>query len=142
MSLSADFLAFTLECEPRAQMRPRFSGNVAYKHKSQKSREAELDALLAGFRPKKPLAGPVCLEFAAFMPVPKSAGKKKREDMLAGRIAPTAKPDLDNLAKQLKDAMTRAGFWHDDRQVVLLLCLKKYAENPRWQVNVRELGAR
>ncbi|MFR1532849.1 MAG: RusA family crossover junction endodeoxyribonuclease [Bilophila wadsworthia] len=37
--------------------------------------------------------------------------EKQREAMLRGEIAHTKKPDLDNMAKQLKDAMTRAGFW-------------------------------
>ena len=27
------------------------------------------------------------------------------------------KPDVDNLAKLILDAMTKAGYWHDDNQV-------------------------
>lgn len=60
--------------------------------------------------------------------------------MLRGEIAHTKKPDLDNMAKQLKDAMTRAGFWHDDRQVVSLRCSKLYADKPHWKVAVSTLG--
>lgn len=55
---------------------------------------------------------------------------------------PTKKPDLDNLAKQLKDAMTRLNFWHDDAQVVCLRCEKIYAESGRWDVAVYEAVAR
>lgn len=138
-------LYFTLECAPTPQLRPRHmrtrSGiDLTYKPETQKTREAELDWLLAKYAPEKPLTGAIALEFCAFMPVPKSASRTRRDAMLAGNIAHTAKPDLDNLCKQLKDAMTRTGFWEDDRQVVMLVCLKKYAENPCWQVSVREVG--
>ena len=40
------------------------------------------------------------------------------------------------MAKQLKDAMTRAGFWGDDKQVVALRCSKRYAAVPHWEVAV------
>lgn len=45
-----------------------------------------------------------------------------------------------DLGKQLLDAMTRAGFWHDDRQVVSLRCSKRYAAVPGWEVAVYSLG--
>ena len=60
--------------------------------------------------------------------------------MLRGQQYHTHKPDLDNLAKQLKDAMTRLQYWYDDRQVVRLICQKAYGETGRWEVCVREMG--
>lgn len=38
----------------------------------------------------------------------------------------TAKPDADNLAKAVLDAMTRAGAWKDDSQVSSLRVMKYY----------------
>ena len=61
-------------------------------------------------------------------------GKKARKP--CGEIAHTKKPDLDNMAKQLKDAMSRSGFWGDDRQVVSLRCSKCYAAVPHCEVAV------
>ena len=58
--------------------------------------------------------------------------------MQAGEIGHTVKPDVDNLSKQLLDAMTRLRFWEDDRQVVELVARKWYDENPRWVVEVSE----
>ncbi len=60
--------------------------------------------------------------------------------MLSGKIGHTVKPDVDNLAKQLLDAMTRMGFWEDDRQVVELAGRKRYDTTPRWLVEVRGDG--
>lgn len=37
------------------------------------------------------------------------------------------KPDLDNLVKAVKDAMTTTGVWNDDSQVVELYARKQYA---------------
>ena len=111
---------FVLNCTPTAQARVRHAvrcgHSVAYKSAGQKSAEAVLDDLLSELAPEKPLDGPLALEFIAGMPIPVSTSKKDREAMLRGEIAHTKKPDLDNMAKQLKDAMSRAGFWGDDRQ--------------------------
>lgn len=143
-------LRFTLRCTPTAQARARHmtrktkegkTYSVAYKEARQKERETELDDLLEQRAPEKPLEGPLGLEFIAGMPIPASTSKRDREAMLRGDIAHTKKPDLDNMAKQLKDAMTRAGFWHDDRQVVSLRCTKRYAAVPGWEVAVYSLEA-
>ena len=141
-------LTFRLNCVPTAQARPRHmrtkSGiSIAYKSERQVANEATLEALLAQFAPEKPLGGGLGLLFTAVLPVPASAGKRTREAMLDGEIGPTVKPDLDNLAKQLKDCMTRLRFWNDDRQVVRLECEKIYGEEPCWMVAVERLcGAR
>mgnify|MGYP001536714223 CR=1 FL=1 len=126
---------FVLHCTPTAQARVRHAvrcgHSVAYKSAGQKSAEAVLDDLLSARAPKKPLEG---------MPIPASTPKKQREAMLRGEIAHTKKPDLDNMAKQLKDAMSRTGFWGDDRQVVSLRCSKCYAAVPHWEVAVYPVG--
>ena len=69
-----------------------------------------------------------------------AGSRKEHAAMLRGGICHTVKPDLDNLAKQLKDAMTRLRFWHDDKQVVRLVCEKRYGERPAWQVLLRRVG--
>lgn len=137
-------LRFTLSCTPTAQARVRHAvrcgHSVAYKSAGQKSAEAVLDALLLACAPQKPLEGPLVLEFIAGMPIPASTPKRDREAMLRGDIGHTKKPDLDNLGKQLLDAMTRTGFWHDDKQVVSLHCSKRYAAVPGWEVAVYPVG--
>lgn len=135
-------IKFTLPVIPTAQARPKVAVRgkfaQAYKTKRQQDNERTIEAWLKDYQPKKPLDGPLVLEFVAAMPVPKSASKKAREAMLCGEDYPAKKPDLDNLAKQLKDAMTRLQFWHDDAQVVCLRCEKIYAESGRWDVVVYE----
>ena len=44
-----------------------------------------------------------------------------------GRIAHTGKPDADNLAKAVMDALTTLGVWRDDAQVADTTIHKRYA---------------
>ena len=132
-------MTFELPIIPTAQQRARHTRTGrAYKSAAQEDNERTLESVLLAHNPGKPLCGPVRLVFTAFMPIPASASKKRREAMQAGKIGHTVKPDVDNLAKQLLDAMTRLRFWEDDRQVVELVARKRYDENPRWVVEVSE----
>ena len=138
-------LEFTLNCKPTAQQRPRHmrtkSGiDLTYKSATQKSNEATLEALLMPYVPPNAFIGALELRFCAVMPIPSSASKKEKIAMLCGEILPVKKPDLDNLAKQLKDAMTRLCFWQDDKQIVKLVCEKVYGERPEWQIAVCKIG--
>jgi Holliday junction resolvase RusA-like endonuclease len=71
---------------------------------------------LAGARP---LEGPVELMLRFFMPRPKSAPKRV--------VAPATRPDLDKLTRCVKDALTRAGLYRDDGQVVRAAVEKCFA---------------
>lgn len=136
-------LSFVLPCVPTAQARARHGvvngHSMTFKSDAQRANEATLDALLAPHAPTAPLNGGIVLEFVAVFPPPKSVSKKARVAMLRGIEPHTKKPDLDNLTKQLKDAMTRLQFWSDDRQVVRIACEKRYGEQGRWEVCVREV---
>lgn len=46
----------------------------------------------------------------AYYPIAKSTGKKKRQQMLAGLIRPTKKPDLDNVIKSILDALNKVAY--------------------------------
>ena len=137
-------LSFCIPITPTAQQRPRharFGGHdVTYKSATQQANERTLEAMLMPHRPKTPLSGPLELSFCAVFSVPQSWTKKRREAALRGKMWHTSKPDTDNLCKQLKDAMTRLGFWADDRQVAAYGRMEKlYGERGEWRVRVREL---
>ncbi|MDL2268855.1 RusA family crossover junction endodeoxyribonuclease [Desulfosarcina sp. OttesenSCG-928-A07] len=135
-------ISFTLPIIPTAQARPRVAVRgkfvQAYKTKDQQANERTLEAWLKDHAPEAPLTGGLVLEFVAALPIPKSATKKNKTAMLSGFVLPTKKPDLDNLAKQIKDAMTRMQFWGDDSQIVSLRCEKIYAETGYWKISVYE----
>jgi len=132
-------MTFELPIIPTAQQRARHTRTGrAYKSSAQEAAERTLEAVLLPYKPERPLCGSVRLVFTACMPIPASTSKKRRAAMQEGKIGHTVKPDVDNLSKQLLDAMTRLRFWEDDRQVVELVARKRYDESPRWVVEVSE----
>lgn len=56
-----------------------------------------------------------------------SVSKAQRIKMLAGTIKPTKKPDLDNIAKVVLDALNGLAFY-DDSQVIWISAKKEYGE--------------
>lgn len=57
--------------------------------------------------------------------IPKSFSKKKYKEATAGVIRPTVKPDCDNIAKNICDALNGVAY-PDDRQIVSLIIAKHY----------------
>ena len=76
---------------------------------------------------------------AAYKPIPKSTSKKKRVLMLGNIIWPTKKPDWDNVGKIVCDALNKIAFC-DDTQIVDGRVIKRYAEQPRVEVEIWQLG--
>ena len=70
-----------------------------------------------------------------FFEVPKSTSKTRRALMLEGKIRPTVKPDVDNIAKVVLDSLNGIAY-HDDKQVVSVLVEKRYAEQPHVEVTL------
>lgn len=124
-------------CTPTAQARVRHAARnghaVAYKSPEQQANERTLDALLAPHTPNLPLRGSLGLFSIATLPMNRSASKRATEAMLEGKIGHTKKPDLDNLAKQLMDAMTRLQF---DR----LVCEKRYGMTGQLDIEIQKIG--
>lgn len=84
---------------------------------------------------EKPLETPVSVCIYLRMPIPASASKKKRSEYLNGEHI--KKPDADNCAKQILDAMNGI-VYKDDAQIVSLHIRKVYAETPAIEVLVSE----
>ena len=80
---------------------------------------------------------PIAVTIRAFFPVPKSASKSKREDMLNDVIKPTITPDADNIQKAICDALNGVAYT-DDRQVVSSSIVKMYAAYPCVHVELEE----
>jgi Holliday junction resolvase RusA-like endonuclease len=129
---------------PRGQRRARHAVrgkfSQTYKDPKQRHEEEALMALLAEYQPQEPFAGALMFGFKAYLPIPKSKSKKWKVAAAAGEIRPVVKPDLDNLAKHVKDCLTTMRFWEDDNQVVEYLpgSGKYYSDHPRWEIEIRK----
>lgn len=87
------------------------------------------------YAPATLITEPIPLTIDVYRKIPKSFSKKKTQQAIAGEIRPTTKPDIDNLAKSIKDGLSKV-LWHDDSQVYELVARKWYSDNPRAEVTV------
>lgn len=69
-----------------------------------------------------PFSGAVRASVDFTMPPPKR--------LPTGRVRPSVSPDLDKLARAILDALTAAGVWRDDGQVVSLILEEWYPGPP------------
>lgn len=81
------------------------------------------------------------MEITAFYSIPKSTSKKRAALMREGVIRPAKKPDFDNVAKVICDALNKIAYY-DDAQIVEAAFAKFYADEPRvvvrlWKINER-----
>ena len=133
---------FVVPAKPAGQPRARVGviGGHARAFKSSVARRLEADVLAfaAPAAPPAPWQGPVEVFVEARCDVPLSWPKRKRQAALAGLVRPTGRPDADNIAKLILDALNRSGrYWRDDAQVVELRARKVYAAVPETVVVVR-----
>lgn len=123
---------FTVPGEPQGWMR---SGHAGKRHYTPSQMAGYQNSVrwMAKAAGARMIDGAVTLEVIAFLAIPKSATKSRRAAMLAGDEFPTKKPDLDNIVKNLKDALTGIA-WRDDVQVVSLIADKRWSDDPRVEV--------
>lgn len=69
--------------------------------------------------------------------IPKSYPKKRQALCRDGVIAPSKKPDIDNILKSIFDALNGYAFC-DDVQIVQVTAEKFYVENPFIEVKIDE----
>ena len=84
------------------------------------------------------VTGACSVELDIRVMIPESWSNKRKTLAVNGALAPTKKPDIDNVEKGIFDGMNGV-VWKDDVQVVQVTKRKRYAETPGVVVIVREL---
>lgn len=77
------------------------------------------------------------MKIEAYFAIPKSFSKKRYSETLEGKILPLTKPDADNIAKIICDALNEVAY-KDDTQIAELTIIKKYAGEPKVKVTLEE----
>ena len=147
-----DVVVFTIFGEPQGKARPRvvrnrFTGNtVVYTTDKTKQYEAEvrnafLRKAVSNTDGVKILTKPVfeisavSVNITAYFGIPKSKSKKYRQMMLSGEIHPTKKPDCDNIAKIICDALNGYAY-KDDAQIIKINVIKQYSDEAKVVVEI------
>ena len=134
---------FSIDGPPHGKGRPRFRrfGNFVQAYTDAKTKSYETlvkEAATKAMGSSPPLEGPVKLDLIIRLPVPKSYPKKRSEACLNGSEWPTKKPDWDNVAKSVADAMNDIVFL-DDTQIVIARVVKTYSAEAGVDVQVSEV---
>lgn len=127
---------FIVPGEPQGKGRPRFGNGRTYTPAKTIEYERRIATKAAEAMPCPATALPVRVRVDAYKGIPKSWARAKRLRAMDGQEIP-GKPDLDNVAKAVLDALNGV-VYADDVQVTRLLVTKQYSLEPRLVVTVKE----
>lgn len=98
------------------------------------ARQAMQTPWLEGTISRPPFVGPVSVSAIFWLPRPAGhfgSGRNAGQLRASAPDRPAVKPDLDKLLRAVLDALSEAGAWRDDAQVVELgEVAKRYADQP------------
>lgn len=97
----------------------------------------QIAVFCAQHRPDKPFEGPVGLSLVFVFPWLKRHGKKIRAQ---GHVWCDVKPDMDNLEKQVCDALQKTAFFVNDSRIAFKSSFKAWGDKPGICVTVFELA--
>lgn len=80
---------------------------------------------------------PITVQIDVQFEVPKNASKQAKEDMLNDFVKCTKKPDVDNIAKSILDALNDTAY-ADDSQVIGLIVTKKYGDKSKIKITIKD----
>ena len=136
-------VSFIVPGVPVAKGRPKFSrrGNFVKTYTPEKTANYETLVRFLYCEKAKGEQFPADMQLRitvkAYLPIPKSASKKRQADMASGVIRPIKRPDTDNIVKAVLDGLNTVAF-HDDSQVVEIVAGKWYSAEPRAEIVIEE----
>lgn len=116
---------FEIPGEPRGKARPRFGNGKAYTDKNTVLYEQLVALKYREAAGAFDFSGAVRMVIDVYHPLPKRDSKRMRDTKLL--MPAVHKPDADNVAKIICDALNGVAY-HDDTQVTTLTVRKHYAE--------------
>lgn len=93
-------------------------------------RQAVLEQAVAAMNGGAAFTGPLTVRMSFYLPRPRGHyGTGRNADSLkpSAPVYPAKLPDLSKLVRSTEDALTDAGIWGDDGQVVMISTEKQYA---------------
>lgn len=84
----------------------------------------------------EPVCGPCILRVEAIFAIPPSWPTSLKEEALAARVLHVSDPDLDQLVKQVQDALTGIVYWDDNQVAGYPNSVKRYGHPERTVVTL------
>ncbi len=129
-------LIFEVHMTPRPQKQTTFGRRRAYD--PSKNQKLAIQWQIRPYAPRQPLTTPLSVDIIFYLPIPKGTSKLLKSQMINQSVYPFKRPDIDNLAYIVTNAMKEI-VYVDDSQIVDLNLKKRYAEVPKTVIKVIEL---
>jgi Holliday junction resolvase RusA-like endonuclease len=132
---------FTVPGVPKGQARPRFARMgkfVRVYDTNEASCNKQAIAAFAMAAGVRPIDGPVAISISAVLPRPQRLCRKKDP---AAEVPATCKPDCDNIAKAVCDALNGVAY-ADDSQISMCTVLKMYhaiGAVPKMEIEIKRM---
>lgn len=136
-------MEFEVVGAPVGKRRPKFSTIHGYAQALKPKEDVIYENLVKiMFQQAKPnnyslFNKPIKMKIEAYFAIPKSFSKVKQSQALEGELLPLTKPDADNIAKIICDALNDVAY-KDDTQIVELSIIKRYAMEPKVKITLDE----
>jgi Holliday junction resolvase RusA-like endonuclease len=133
--LQKGVLLFILEVIgiPHPQKQTRKSGKQWYD--PSKEHKLQIQWQVKPHAPRQPLECSISMDLTFYLPIPKSESKSKQRQMANQIIMHSKRPDVDNLAYIVTNALKEI-FYKDDSQIVDLSLHKRYGEVPKTVIKI------
>ena len=130
-----NYIIFTVPGVPQGKGRPRVTRNGTFTPKKTRDYEKKVrDCYIAQGGQMFPDDTPLFATITAIFPIPSSLSKKRRALFNGKRHC--KKPDADNVAKAILDALNGVAY-RDDSAVSSLLVYKSYGDDARVTVSIK-----
>lgn len=136
------YIEFKIPGDPMGKQRPKFThaGKYARTYTPQKTVNYEnwvklcftQEYQFCAFESRR-----LKVTIDAYFAIPKSFSKSKKQQAEDSTISPTKKPDCDNIAKVILDALNGIAY-EDDKQVTDLTVTKRYSDEPYVVVSIED----
>lgn len=132
-------LTIVVDGKPIGKARPRFGKGNVYTTPETEAYETHVGYVARReMRSRQPFKLPLVMRVMAYFEIPASWPEHQRQAALLGVVRHTRKPDFDNIAKVLADALNGIAY-EDDKQIVRFEIEKRYGPRAFAAVTVEEI---
>ena len=138
---SVGMYIFEIHSTPKPQRQTQqgisFSGKKQFYDPSKQSKKS-IQWQIMPYAPKEPLLGSIEMHLTFYLPIPKQIRGIERTQMAANIMRHHIRPDLDNLAYLVTNAL-KGIVYRDDSQICVMRLEKLYGEQPKTVIKVFEV---
>jgi Holliday junction resolvase RusA-like endonuclease len=120
---------------PAVQKQTQFIRRTGIAYNPSKKDADQIRWQLKPYAPPEPLRCAIEMHLTFYLPIPKATSRLKRIQMINGVILPKTRPDFDNLAYLVTNAMKEL-IYADDSLITDCIIRKRYDEKPRTVIKI------